>query len=409
MGLYFRQAWRNLWRHRRRTLIVVAAIGSCLALMMMYDGLIAGFEQAIYGNAIRVLGGNLQVHAAGYGEQAEQSPIMPLANDAAIVEAAAAQPNVVAASRRITTGGLVSNREGAFAVAIVGMEPELEAPVNLVAQNVHEGRFLTADDGDVVLIGKGLAEEMSVAVGDRITVVGRATHAQMRQRTMTVVGIYDVGMPDIEKATIYVSLAEAQGLYDLGGQSTEVVISLEQLGQEPVVMQALRPTLANAEISSWETNFPDLKTAIERKGTVMDVFAVIILAIAGIGIMNLLMMAVYERTREIGLLGALGMRPLQITWLFLIEGAMMGLVGVIAGVAFGVAINFAFSQVGFDYSAFSSMTTYTALISGKVYSTLGLEKIGQRAITVLVIAVLASLYPAREASQSEPAFALHHV
>ena len=409
MGLYFQQAWRNLWRHKRRTLIVVAAIGSCLAMMMMYDGLVAGFENAIYGNAIRVLGGNIQVHAAGYSDQAEQNPLLPLADDAAIIDAAVAQPNVQAASRRINTGGLVSNREGAFAVAIVGIEPEKEAPVNLIAQNVTEGRFLTADDGDVVLIGKGLAEEMSVTVGDRITLVGKATHAQMRQRTMTVVGIFDVGMPDIEKATLYVSLAEAQSLYNLPGQSTEVVITLEQLGQEPAVMAALRPGLGDAEIASWETNFPDLKTAIDRKGSVMDVFAVIILAIAGIGILNLLMMAVYERTREIGLLGALGMRPLQIMGIFLIEGALMGVVGVIAGVALGLAANGLLGYVGLDYGQFSSLSSFTALITGKVYSTLGLEKIGQRTITVLVIAVLASIYPAREASQSEPALALHHV
>ena len=409
MGLYFQQAWRNLWRHRRRTLIVVAAIGSCLAMMMMYDGLVAGFENAIYGNAIRVLGGNIQIHAAGYGEQVEQNPILPLPNDSAIAETAAAQPHVLNASRRITTGGLVTNREGAFAVSIVGMEPEKEASVNLIAQNVKEGRFLTSTDADVVLVGKGLAAEMNLAVGDRITVVGLATHAQMRQRTMEVVGIFDLGMPDIEKGTVYMSLAEAQGLYDLAGQSTEIVISLEQLGQEPAVMQAVRPSLSGAEITSWETNFPDLKNAISRKGAVMDVFAVVILGIAGIGILNLLMMAVYERTREIGLLGALGMRPLQITWLFLLEGAMMGIVGVAAGVALGLAVNGLMGQVGFDYGQFSSLTSYTALITGKVYSTLGLEKIGQRAITTLVIAILASIYPAREASQSEPAMALHHV
>ncbi len=409
MSLYFQQAWRNIWRHRRRTLIVVFAIGSSMAMMMMYDGLVAGFEQAIYGNAIRVLGGNIQVHAEGYSAEAGRNPILPLPNDVAIVTAAQAQPHVLAAVRRINTGGLVTNREGAFAVSIVGIEPEKEAAVNLIAQNVKDGRFLTSEDGDVALIGKGLAEEMNLAVGDRLTLAGQAAHAQMRQRTLTVVGIYDIGMPDIEKRSVYLSLAEAQDLYGLSGQSTEIAISLEKIGQEPAVIQGMTPGLTGVEVRSWETTFPDLKAALQRKGGVMDIFSVIILGIAGIGILNMLLMAVYERTREIGLLGALGMRPRSITWLFLLEGAMMGLVGVAFGVALGLGLNFILSQVGFDYSKFTSLTSYTALITGRVYSTLGLEKIWQRVITVLVISVLASVYPAREAARSEPALALHHV
>ncbi len=407
--LYLRLAWRNLWRHRRRTLIVVLAMGLTLAMMMFYDAFVAGFEQAIYANAVKVLGGNIQVHAEGYHAQADQDPLLPLSNDQAVLSAALAQPQVVAASRRITTGGLASNREGAFAVSIVGIEPEKELPVNLVAQRAAEGRFLAAGDQDVIYIGKGLADAMGVKVGDRITLVGRATHEQMRQRTMTVVGIYDVGMPDIEKRTVYISLGEAQDLYGLSGQSTEVAISLQHLGPEAAVITALKPALPQYELDSWQTNYPDMQQAIERKGSVMSIFSVVILVIAGIGILNLLLMAVYERTREIGLMGALGMRPAQISGLFLLEGALMGLVGVAFGVGLGLLLNGGLSRVGFDFSAFSSMTEYTALLTGRVYPTLGLEHLLQRALTTVIIAVLASVYPAREASLREPAEALHYV
>jgi ABC-type lipoprotein release transport system permease subunit len=131
--------------------------------------------------------------------------------------------------------------------------------------------------------------------------------------------------------------------------------------------------------------------------------------IAGIGILNLLLMAVYERTREIGILGALGLKPRQISLLFVLEGAMMGLVGVAFGVALGLVFNGILGQVGFDYSQFSSVTEYTALISGRVYPTLGTEKLVQRGLTALIIAILASFYPAREAAQKEPAEALHFV
>ena len=409
MSLYLRLAWRNIWRHRRRTLIVVLAIGLTLALMMLYDGVIAGFETAIYGNAIKVLGGNIQVHADGYGEQADQTPLLPLADDQAIVNAALKQPQVLAATRRINTGGLASSREGAFPVSIIGIEPEVELPVSLLAQNVVAGRYLEPEDQDMIFIGQGLASAMGVAVGDRITLVGRSDHDQMRQRTMTVVGIYDVGMPDIEKRTVYMSLAEAQSLYGLRGKATEVAMSLEKLGQEPAVIGAIQPALPGYEIASWETNFPELQAAIQTKGGVMNVFSVIILIIAGIGILNLLLMAVYERTREIGILGALGLKPRQISLLFLLEGALMGLVGVAFGVGLGLLVNGIFAQDRFRLQPVCQPDRVHCADQRAHLSDPGAGTHLAAYPDCLIISVLAAFYPAREAAQNEPAEALHFV
>lgn len=409
MMLYLRLAWRNIWRHRRRTLLVFLSIGLGMTFMMFYDGFVAGFEQAIYANAVKVLGGNIQIHAEGYRQDMDTMPLLPVPDDARLMEAALGQPGVMAASRRINTGGLATSREGAFSVQIIGIEPEAELPVNLAAQNISAGRYLTADDRDMVFIGKGLADVMGVTVGDRFTLVGRADHNQMRQRSMTVAGIYDLGMRDIEKRMVYISLAEAQDLYGLTGQSTEVAISLEKLGTEAPVMAALEGITPGVEIDSWKNNFPELFSAMESKNMVMDLFSIIILMIAGIGIMNQLMMAVYERTREIGLMGSLGMKPRQISNLFLLEGAMMGAAGLVFGVGLGLLSNTLLGMVGFDYTAFSSLTEYTALINERVYPTLGVERLPLRAITVLVIAILAALHPAREASRREPAEALHYV
>lgn len=408
-GLFLRLAWRNLWRHRRRTVIVVAAIAFTMGLMLWYDGLIGGFNEAIYGNAIRVLGGNIQIHAAGYGAEVSQLPLLPLANDQALVQAAQAQPQVMAATRRINTGGMATTREGAFGITIVGVEPEQEAPVSLWAQKVTAGRYLTAADQDMVYIGKGLATAMGVSVGDRFTLTGRAPHQQMRSRTMTVAGIYDLGMPDIEKTAIYITLGEAQSLYGLDGQATEIAIFLKQIGEERQVMNALRPGLGGAEITSWQTSFPELEQALATKGGAMNVFSVIVMLIVAIGILNLLLMAIYERTREIGILGALGLKPFQISILFVLEGFLMGLVGLAAGVVMGLLINGVSRQVGLDFASFSSLTTYMALISGKIYPTWGMDKLLMRSLIVLVITTLAALYPAYEAAQREPAEALHYV
>ncbi len=409
MNLYLRLAWRNIWRHKRRTVIVVLAIGLSMALMMWYDGLIAGFNDAIYGNAIKVLGGNIQIHADGYHSETGQNPLLPLANDQALIKAAEAQPKVVAAARRINTSGLVTNRKGAFGVSIVGIEPDREQAVNLIAQNIAAGKYLAASDQDVILIGKGLADAMEVKLGERITLSGRGAHNQMRSRTVTIGGIYDLGMGDFEKRSVYISLAEAQDLYGLSGQSTEVALTLKSIGQEPEVITALSPSLSGYEVNSWQTSFPELKNALETKSGVMNVFSVIILIIAGIGILNMLLMAIYERTREIGILGAFGMKPGQISWLFLLEGAMIGLVGVVFGVVIGLAINIILGRVGLDFTQYGSMASYMALISGRVYPSLGVEKLPQRVVTVIIISILSSLLPAREAAQREPAEALHYV
>jgi ABC-type lipoprotein release transport system permease subunit len=409
MQLYLRLAWRNIWRHRRRTVIIVLAMGLSLAMMMWYDGLMDGFNNAIAGNAVRVLGGNVQVHAAGYREKVDSNPLLPLKDDAAIVKAALAQPNVIAASRRIQTGGLVSNREGSFPMSIIGIEPEAEAPVSLIAEHIVDGRYVEPSDEDSVLIGKGLADALSLKVGDRLTMVGSDIHKQNRQRTMTVIGIYDIGIPSMEKTTSYISLTEAQNLFGLHGQSTEVQITLKRVGTESKVVDALTPLFPAYEVESWAKNYPELSNAVGRKNIVMDIFSVIIVMIAGIGILNLLLMAIYERTREIGLLGAMGLKPRQIATTFILEGALIGFVGVIVGIALGLALNLSLMQVGMDYSQFAGVTDYMALISGRIYPTLGISKLPMRAIIIFVIAALAALIPALIASRREPSEALHHV
>jgi len=408
MQLYLKLAWRNIWRHTRRTVIIVLAMSITLALMMWYDGLINGWTEAIYGNAVKVLGGNIQVHAQGYREEVKSNPLFPLADPQAVIQAAEANPLTLAATQRIKTGGLVTSREGAFAVGIIGIEPEKEIKVNIIGQNVKEGRNITSDDLDSVLIGKGLADAMGVKVGDRIAMVGSSQHNQMRQRTMTIVGIYDLGLADMEKQDVYISLQEAQALYEVNG-STEVAIFLEKLGQESSVIDGMKPALPGYEIESFQANYPELASTINTKTGVMNVFSVIIIAIAGVGILNLLLMAVYERTREIGVLGAMGLKPNQISLLFVLEGVMIGIVGAAAGVVLGLAINGYLMKVGLDFGNISGAASYMALIQSRIYPTWGIEMLPMRVSMILIISALAALIPAMEAGRREPAEALHFV
>ena len=408
MAKLLRMAWRNVWRHGRRTIIVLIATTLGLALMLFFDGLFGGSEQAIFGNAVKLQGGNVLIHAPGYRERARRTPLLPLPDDETVLQAALAQSHVIAASRRIKTGGIVSSREGSLPVTVIGVEPEQEAATGLLAENVAQGRYLADDDEDNILIGQALAERLEVGVGERIALVGRATHEQMRRRTMTVVGIYDLGLPEVEKGTVYVSLAEAQSLFDLRDQATEVIVSLERVGQEQSVLASLRSTLPGYDVDSWYTLNPEMMQALEVNEQVMALFGLVVLLIAAVGILNILLMAVFERTREIGILAALGLKRRQILTLFLQEGVLIGLLGALVGSLLGGAVVWYLSRVGLQWTA-SEYSELTALMGERIYFRMGIDQLLGRALTVAVIAALASLYPAWQASRKEPAEALHYV
>jgi ABC-type lipoprotein release transport system permease subunit len=408
MGKLLRMSWRNVWRNWRRTVIAVIAISLGLVFLLIFDGMMGGAEQAMYGNVVKLQGGNVQVHAPGYREKANRMPLLPLADAEAVVQAALAQPQVVGTSRRINTGGMVSSHEGTFPVAIVGIEPEREAPVGLLAENIVAGRYLAAQDEDQILIGRALANRLEVNVGDRVTLVGRATHEQMRRRTMTVVGIYDLGITEVEKGMVYTSLAEAQALFDLRDQAIEVDVALQRMGQEEAVVAALQNALPGYEVDPWYITDPTTKQTMEMEKGIMSLFGFVILLIAGVGILNLLLMAVFERTREIGIMAAMGMKRWETLLLFLFEGAFIGLLGAVAGCVVGGLINLYLGQAGLPWAA-GEYSELTALMGDRIYFHVGWGLLLSRGLTVLIIAALAALYPSWQASRREPAEALHYV
>ena len=397
-------AWRNVWRQRRRTFLIAAAMGVIMSLLVLFDGVIVGFEQSIYGNAIQLLGGNIQVHAPGYNEATGDNPLLPLADPDGIVRVAESHPNTVAAAKRIITGGLVTNREGAFSVSIVGVETDKESRISPVAENISVGRYLNPDDGDMIVIGQGLATAMDITVGDRIIMAGGALHDQTRQRTMTVVGIFDVGVPSVEKSTIYLSLAEAQSLFGLDGQVTEVVVSLKQIGQEPPVVAQINQQMPGYEVDTWVNSMPELKQTMDMKTSVMDIFGVIMLAVAAIGILNLLTMAVFERTREIGILSAIGMKSGRIMLMFFAESSLLAVGGILIGLVLGGLMVYYGTVQGF----FIGNLGMTGIMLGDtIYAQLTVSDTITLTIMAFIVSLLAALYPAIMAARMEPVNALH--
>ncbi|NJO83356.1 MAG: ABC transporter permease [Blastochloris sp.] len=402
-------AWRNMWRNWRRTAIALVAIVLGLILLLFFDAMIKGSDQAIFGNAVRVYGGNMQIHAPGFREKAQRMPLVPLENPDAVLQVARAQPLVVNASRRINTAGIVSNRSDSRRVMITAIEPTIEAPLSLQAENIVQGRFLAAGDRSAILIGRGLADHLQVGVGDSVTLVGRRKNEAMRQHRMTVVGIYDLRMPDAEKGTVFIPLADAQTLYNLRDQATQVTIFLQQVGMEERMLPGLQANLPNYEVDSWLTLRPEIGQSLETKQVFTTFIGGVVLLIAGIGILNLMLMAAFERTREMGVLAALGMKGPQMIGLFLLEGAFIGVVGAVIGCVVGALLIGWVGQVGIDLSALSGAGDMMALLGNRLYPSITTIDLLSRGALVVVITAIASLYPAWQASRKEPAQALHHV
>ncbi len=409
MDKFIKMAWRNMWRNWRRTLIAAVAIVLGLILLIFMDAMMKGSDQAIFGNAVRLYGGNVQIHAPGFRDRASRLPLIPLDDAGMVVDITRAQPEVIAVSRRINTGGMVSSREGAYPVSITAIEPESEASVSLVAENITQGRFLTGDDGDNILIGQEMANLLNVGLGDRIVLLGKRKDESMRQRSMTVVGIFNLGLGDAEKGLVYINLPTAQKLYNLRDQETEVAITLTQVGLENALIASLKPNLPDYEVDSFDTLRPEIREILEQKSAFIAVIGFIVLLMAGIGILNLMLMAVYERTREMGVLAALGMKGRQLMGLFLLEGMFIGVIGAIIGCFLSWLLVLAVGQVGIDYSMAQGTGDITALIGNRLYPSIPIANIIFYGLAAVIVAALASLIPAWQASRNEPAESLHHI
>jgi ABC-type lipoprotein release transport system permease subunit len=409
MFKYTKMAWRNMWRNWRRTLIASIAIVLGMILLIFMDAMIRGSDQAIYANAVRLYGGNVQVHAPGFRDKSSRLPLLPLEDADVVIERASNKPNVVSVAKRISTGGMVSNREGTYPVSITAIQPDSEASVSLVAENISGGRFLTSDDGDSILIGQEMADLLDVSVGDRITLVGKRKDESMRERSMTVVGIFSLGLGEAEKGLVYINLPVAQTLYNLRDQETEVAITMEQIGQEEALISSLEPELTNYEVDSFYDLRPEIGEVLAQKSTFTTALGLIVLLMASIGILNLMLMAVYERTREMGVLAALGMKGRQLMGLFLLEGMFIGLIGAVLGCVISWLLVTAVAQAGIDYSFAQGTGDITALMGDRLYPSIPISNIINYGIAVVVIAALASLIPAWQAARSEPAEALHYV
>jgi ABC-type lipoprotein release transport system permease subunit len=413
MFKYIKMAWRNMWRNWRRSLIASVAIVLSMILLIIFQAFMDGMDQAIYGNTVRLYGGNVLIHAPGYREKASRLPMLPVADADDVLTVVKTQPNVVAASKRINTGGLISNRDASTAVNITAIEPEIEAPISLAAEHLVNGRFLVPEDGDNIVIGQELADYLGVTVGDRVSLLGRRQDESMRQRSMTIVGIFDLGLGAAEKWLVFMNLPTAQTLYNLRDEVTEVTVILEKIGEEDAFIDDVAPQFPNHEVDSIYTLRPEFAQALNTDRIFGFIFGGILLMMGAIGILNLMLMAVFERTREMGVLAAMGMKGRQIMALFVMEGSFIGLIGGVIGCALAWLLVVWLGQEGIDFSSMMADIDEAgelyAMMGTHLYPAISASAVFGYGLAAVIVAALASLIPAWQAAQREPAESLHYI
>ena len=410
---FIRLAWRNMWRNWRRTIIASIAIVLSMVLLIFFQAFMDGMDQSIYGNTVRLYGGNVLIHAEGYRDRSSRLPMYPVPDADIVLAAVREQPNVVAASRRINTGGLISNRDGSHAVNITAIEPALEEPISLAAENLVAGRFLAAEDGDSLLIGQALADHLNVQVGDRVSLLGRRKDNSMRQRTMTIVGIFNLGLGEAEKSLVFINLPTAQQLYNLRGEVTEVAVMMEKIGDEDQLIRQIAPQFPNHEVDSIYTLRPEFANALATDRVFGWLFGGILLLMGGIGILNLMLMAVFERTREMGVLAAMGMTGRQVMGLFVIEGSLIGFLGAVIGCILSWLLVLWLGRNGIDFSGIyediEEAGEIYALMGTTLYPAISVGIIFLYGLMAVVVAAVAAFIPAWRAARREPAESLHYV
>src|SRR5512147_39522 len=397
-----KMAFRDLGRNRRRSFFSALAVGGGLTLLILMASVVEGEMGGALENAIRLQSGHIQIRAATYDENKSSLQWEDLvANPDEIAAKIAKVDQVKAATPRLYASGFLSSGTQSAGAKIVGIDP-LSAANDPYREGVISGSYLTPDDRDAVLIGRPMAEKLNLDVGDNVGLSLNTADGTVQEQTFTVKGIYTTNTYGFDSATVFLPLAKAQAMTQTENHASTIFVLLKDTTMTDTVAPALNVS-SNLQVKTWK----DLNTLFVEWETLAQSYIgflyLIILAISVSVIINTLIMSVYERTREIGILSAIGMRGSRIMTLFLAESSMLAVGGVILGLIIGVLGTLYFNVNGFYIG---NMGLSGMVIADTIYAKLTLNNLVNLTIMTFVVTILSGLYPAVMASKMEPVEAL---
>lgn len=406
MLTFFRIAWRNAFRNRRRTIIIVTAVGigvfGLLATAALYNGML----DEMISSVIRSHIGHIQIHRLGFND----NPVIESSMDPGpeFFSRLDEHPRVEAWAPRIRVNGLITNPEHSTGVQINGIDPKREGGITIIRDAVVEGNYLE-DGGGSVLVGQTLAEDFEIKLGSKIVLMAQDRNQDIGSAAFRVGGIFRTGMSDFDRTQVYLALEAAQELLALGPEISEVVLLARRTDDIDELAASLKAEIdpKRYEVLSWKEIMPILVTMVKLFHQSLYVIYTIIFIAVALGIINTMLMIILERTREFGILLAMGIRPAGIVAMVVMEVIGIGIMALAAGNVLGIGLTGVLGTVGIDLSYFSEGMEYWRL-GNVIYPRLGPGDVLEVNALTLLIASLVTLYPAARAARLHPAVALRH-
>lgn len=396
-------AFRDLGRNKRRSFFSSLALGLGLGVLLTMAAVINGEMKGALDTSLRFESGHLQIRAESYNETKTSLAWKDLIeNPQELVAKISALEPVQAATPRLFASGIVASGTESRGVRIIGIDPA--SPANeMYLKAMQSGDFLTADDREGILIGKALADKLDLSIGSSFEMLANTSNGEVIQQKFTVRGIFSTGITGYDRATVFMSLAKAQAITGTDNHASTIFILLKDKEQAEAVKAALT---GQYKVLTW-TEMNKLLTETETMAnSFMVIFYLVILGITATVITNTLVMSVYERTREIGILSAIGMKSGRILAMFLAESFMLGLGGILLGYVVGGALVWYFTTYGFYIGNMGLNASSGILLQDTIYASPTIKDTVTLSIVAVIVAVLAGLNPAFMASRMEPVDAL---
>lgn len=396
-----KMAYRDLGRNRRRSFLSSLALGVGLALLLLMAAFVNGEMNSTLDNTTRLQSGHLQIRAQTYDETKSSLKWADLVeNPEQLVNQLASLPQVKAATPRLYASGIVSAMNKSSGVRVFGIDPfsSANAPYS---EGIVNGEYLSADDRQGVLIGQPLAEKLELSTGDQIMLSVNTSNGEVDEQLFTIRGVYSTQTFGFDSSTIFLPLGKAQAMTQTENHASAIFILLHDRDQTDDVLAALQTS--RYKVLTWtEMNELIIQTE-ELSNAYMSLLYLIVLGITATVIVNTLVMAVYERTREIGILSAIGMKSGRIMALFLAESTLLAIGGILMGLVLGSLVIAYLSKYGFYIG---NMGITGLLIGNRIYTEPTLQDTINLSLIALVITLIAGLYPAILATRLEPVDAL---
>ena len=406
MSLVLRLAWRNLWRQPRRTWLTTGAMVFSNVLLVFMISLQFGMYGMMIDNTLRVLTGHLQVQAVGYKDEHKMRQTVP--DVVGLAETLRRELAHDAVAPRALAFALASSKDRTYGVQIAGVDPVHEPLVSSIPGLVHAGTYLSDPDAGDIVLGSVLARNLRVGVGDEITLLGSGLDGSFAAAVVTVAGIFETGVAALDRGLAEIPLVYFQDVFFMEGAGHEVVVSAGNLEAAALLTRRTRDLLdgrSGLAVHDWDALEPGLRQAIKADiSSAFFMYGILVILVA-FSVMNTQLMSVLERTREFGIVMALGISPGRLGRLVLLETALMGFMGFMGGAMLGALVTGWFAANGFSYPGMDELAANFNLPS-RVYPPVAFLPTVLGPLVVFLFSMLSALYPALRLNWLHPVEAM---